>query len=122
VGSFHWPHALPPPPPLPADPVLPQAKSCQPRSAFLAAFPQTFDSLLALCADSDAGVQSAAAFLDNLVKARLSGETACVSCLHLLPCLIGASAPFLALTSAELPAFLPVLSAFLALFACPPVQ
>lgn len=38
------------------------------RAAFLAAFPDVFDALFRVCADADAGVQNAAAFLNNLVK------------------------------------------------------
>lgn len=38
------------------------------RQSFLAVFPQTFDGLFHLCADSDANVQNATAFLDRLVK------------------------------------------------------
>ena len=44
------------------------------RASFLAVFPQTFDGLFHLCADADASVQSATAFLDRLVKVIRSDE------------------------------------------------
>lgn len=40
------------------------------REAFLAFFPEVFDALFRLCADSEPNIMNAAAFLDNLVKVR----------------------------------------------------
>lgn len=38
------------------------------REGFIAFFPEAFDAMFRLCADSEANVQNAVAFLDNLVK------------------------------------------------------
>ncbi len=40
------------------------------REGFVAFFSEVFDAMFRLCADSEANVQSAVTFLDNLVKVR----------------------------------------------------
>lgn len=40
------------------------------REAFISFFPEVFDALFKLCADTEPNVQNATSFLDNLVKAR----------------------------------------------------
>lgn len=40
------------------------------REDFITFFPEVFEALFKLCADSERNVQNAAQFLDNLIKAR----------------------------------------------------
>lgn len=40
------------------------------REDFIPFFPEVFEALFKLCADSERNVQNAAQFLDNLIKAR----------------------------------------------------
>lgn len=60
--------------PLSACPSLPQVA----REGFVVFFSEVFDAMFRLCADSEANVQNAVQFLDNLVKVTQGSVGVCV--------------------------------------------
>ena len=81
------------------------------REDFITFFPEVFEALFKLCADSERNVQNAAQFLDNLIKARrpppCHRQQSCTACMPDLSRLVRRSLgqdlhhPYLCRTSSQ---------------------